>query len=436
MKKLFNIEIKETISDIFEIEAESSEEAEYLAEKGYYNGVYILDGLNEQKREFNCSDINSPRYMSNQRKEQILTELFDYVLEHCEDEKNYYRALKNNIQLSEDEITLLGIDVKRELIEITPLQDSEIKFENELLNKDDEISAYIPLSNIDPFEKFALEKKEGFEYNMYLHYYKYGNKSIITIKEQDDSDNVIYEYETSIVEHEMIRNKLDEYCKSQYNQSINEFMNDKKRRVNMKNKLTLISLVCIGGDNDTMMYDTVIEYQGKKWNIEVDKSWDDRKGKYLWKIETDLKLNYDTKKAIIENISKDMPSICSDIEPKKYNTVIISENKEKTLKGWYESYKKDLTDYLHIGDKVDRNLIDNLIDSLPPITLNGEIVQIGGAYSSDNEGRATYITFATEKPFGDWYYKGACIKGETINREYEFEEFELDDEINEIEESR
>ena len=39
----------------------------------------------------------------------------------------------------------------------------------------------------------------------------------------------------------------------------------------MKSKLTLISSVCIGGFNDTLMYDTVVEYQGKKWNIEVDK---------------------------------------------------------------------------------------------------------------------------------------------------------------------
>lgn len=38
----------------------------------------------------------------------------------------------------------------------------------------------------------------------------------------------------------------------------------------MKNKLTLISSVCIGGFNDTMMYDTVIEYLGETINREYE----------------------------------------------------------------------------------------------------------------------------------------------------------------------
>lgn len=204
----------------------------------------------------------------------------------------------------------------------------------------------------------------------------------------------------------------------------------------MNNKLTLISSVCIGGFSDTMVYNTLIEYQGKIWNIEVDKVWDNNKKKDLWKMETDLKLNYDTKKAIIKNISQDMPSIYYDVEPKQYNIDIFIEDKIKSLQGWNESEAKTLMDYLHIGDKVDRKLIDNLIDSLPPITLNGEIVQIGGAYSSDNKGRTTYITFARERPFGDWCYKGACIKGETINKEYEFEWFDVTDKSVQIEENR
>lgn len=157
---MFNIEIKETISDIVEIEAESSEEAEYLAEKGFYDGDYILDGLNEQKRNFSCIDINSSMYMSNQRKEQIVTELLDYVFEHCKDEKDYYRVLKNIIGLNENEMTLLGIDVTRQLKAVTLLQDSEIEFEDEILDENDTINAYIPLYSIDPFEKFELEKKK------------------------------------------------------------------------------------------------------------------------------------------------------------------------------------------------------------------------------------------------------------------------------------
>lgn len=84
-----------------------------------------------------------------------------------------------------------------------------------------------------------------------------------------------------------------------------------------------------------------------------------------------------------------------------------------------------LTDYLKIGDKVDKKFLDYLIDELPPRTLTGEIVQIGGAYSSDKYGRNTYITFATETPFGSWYYKGSCLPGQIVNEERSFEEFDM-----------
>lgn len=203
----------------------------------------------------------------------------------------------------------------------------------------------------------------------------------------------------------------------------------------MKNKLTLISSVCIGGYNDTLMYDTLIEYQDKKWNIEVDKFWDNAKEKDLWKIETDLKLNYETKKTIIENISKNIPSLYSEVEPKQYNIDILIEDKVKSLQGWNESTAKTLMDYLHIGDKVDKSMADYFVES-NPIICNGELVQLGGAYSSDIKGRATYLTIARDEPFGDWIYKGACLKGETINKEYEFEAFDVTDTSLEIEEEK
>lgn len=226
MKKNFKIEIKETISNIFEIEAENSSEAEYLAEKGYYVGNYILDGLNEQERDISFVDIDSTRYISDERKESIFWELIDYVSEHTIDEKDYYNALKNIIGLKDNEMTELGIDVKRQLIEITPLQTSEIEFEDELIIEDEDrrINAYIPLYNIDIFEKFVLKEQEGFEYNMYLDYYTTENKSIITIIEKDDTKYIVYEYEASIEENEMLKEKLNDYCKLRNNQSIEEFM--------------------------------------------------------------------------------------------------------------------------------------------------------------------------------------------------------------------
>lgn len=146
-----------------------------------------------------------------------------------------------------------------------------------------------------------------------------------------------------------------------------------------------------------------------------------------------MKLNYDTKKAIIENISRDIPSTKSDVEPKQYNIDILVEDKIKSIKGWYESNVETLEDYLHIGDVVDQTMVDYFVES-NPIICNGEIVQLGGACSGDIKGRNTYLTIARDVPFGEWLYKGACLRGEKINKEYEFEIFEVDNKEIEIEE--
>ncbi len=110
MKKLFNIEIKEVLKDTFEIEAENREQAEYLAEKGYYDGDYILDGIEPETRELSFNDINDPNYISDKRKDEIFDELIDYVFEHTYDDKDFYNALKNIIGLTDNEICKLGIE--------------------------------------------------------------------------------------------------------------------------------------------------------------------------------------------------------------------------------------------------------------------------------------------------------------------------------------
>lgn len=190
----------------------------------------------------------------------------------------------------------------------------------------------------------------------------------------------------------------------------------------------------MGSFNDTMVYDAVIEYLDKKVDIEIDKFWDSSREKDLWKIQTDLNLNYDTKKAIIEIISKDMPEIFSDIKPKEYNIEIQVENNIKSIQGWKDSEAEYLNDYLHIGDKVDQSIVDYFINTLPPVVWNSGIVQMGEPYSSDFNGKATYLTIAKDELFGDWIYKGACLEKETINKEYEFETFDLTNTDNELEE--
>ena len=229
MKKLYKIEIKETISDIVEIEAESSSEAEYEAGEEYYDGKHILDGVYPQNKELICKDIESPSYISEERKEEIFNELIDYVCEHTVDEKDFYNALKNIIGLTNEEMTALDIEVTRELIAIEPIKSEEIVFEDGVLINDDcSLNAYVPLYYIDIFKKFNINEKENVEYNLYLNYYKDKDKSIISIIEKNEKRDIEYQYETSDSENRMLKEKLNKYCIDISGQTIEEFCKEKE----------------------------------------------------------------------------------------------------------------------------------------------------------------------------------------------------------------
>lgn len=229
MKKLYKIEIKETISDIVEIEAESSIEAEEEASEEFYDGKHILDGIYPQNREVTCIDVESPSYISEKRKEEIFDELIDYVSEHTVDEKDFYNALKNIIGLTNEEMTTLGIEVTRELIAIEPLKDEEIVFEDGVLISDDRsLNAYIPLYYIDIFKKFNIQEKENVEYNLYLNYYKDEDKSIISIIEKNEKRDIEYQYEASGPENNMLKEKLNKYCIETSGQTIEEYFEEEE----------------------------------------------------------------------------------------------------------------------------------------------------------------------------------------------------------------
>lgn len=229
MKKKFYVEIKEVIQDTFEIEADSSEQAEYLAEKGYYDGKLILDKVDAEKAEISFTDINGLRYMSDSRKQEILDELINYVSEHTIDEKDFYNSLKDIIGLSNNEITQLGIEVKRELETATPLLESEIVFEDELIFNDKEIiNAYIPLYYIDIFEKFGIEELEDSEYNLYLDYDIGTEETKISLIEKNDNQYIEYEYNPSNQECNMLRKKLNEYCITEFNQTLEEMIEEER----------------------------------------------------------------------------------------------------------------------------------------------------------------------------------------------------------------
>ena len=226
MKKIFNIEVKETIKDTFEIEADNLKEAEYLAEKGYYDAKYVLDNVNAEYRKLSFADINSPHYMSDDRMREIFSELLDYVYEHTENQKDYYQTLKYIIGLEENEITELGIDVERILDAESPIEQNEINLEDDIMVMDEFIRACVSLDYIDVFKKFDIEMKNENEYNLFLDYDTKNKTCKLIIAEKWDDMNITYEYVSNDSENKMLIKKLEDYCKSTINMSLEELMEE------------------------------------------------------------------------------------------------------------------------------------------------------------------------------------------------------------------
>ena len=97
-------------------------------------------------------------------------------------------------------------------------------------------------------------------------------------------------------------------------------------------------------------------------------------------------------------------------------------NEIKTLDGWYRfsdrTGKESIYDYLHKGDIVSEDIVDNFMDMLPPRAMSYGYLQVGETYSHvydiDHRLRPTYMTFA--KCDGVWRYYGNCFVYETIDR--------------------
>ena len=91
----------------------------------------------------------------------------------------------------------------------------------------------------------------------------------------------------------------------------------------------------------------------------------------------------------------------------------------KTLKGWQESGLRTFKEYCFPGDKVDDDMVQHFVDSVPPILMLTSCTQGGEAYSlaADESGgyKSTYITFH-DLGGGYWQFDGYCFYKENVNR--------------------
>jgi len=91
----------------------------------------------------------------------------------------------------------------------------------------------------------------------------------------------------------------------------------------------------------------------------------------------------------------------------------------KTSVKTYEEWDKDLSEYLDIGDLVDKEMVNYFVETLPPACNRSDLIQIGEPYShkedpEDGKWKGTYATLC-KTPEG-WRYAGHCFRGKKINQ--------------------
>lgn len=92
----------------------------------------------------------------------------------------------------------------------------------------------------------------------------------------------------------------------------------------------------------------------------------------------------------------------------------IHEGKKVYNTDWYYG-----TDALFIGDYVEEDIVDDLINMLPPACMRSDCSQLGEAadHKVDENGK-TRATYATFKKIAEhtWEYCGNCFRGENVAR--------------------
>lgn len=81
-------------------------------------------------------------------------------------------------------------------------------------------------------------------------------------------------------------------------------------------------------------------------------------------------------------------------------------------KDWYYG-----TDALEVGDLVEQEIVDDIINCLPPVCMRNDCVQLGepASHKKDANGnfKATYATFKKVSE-NTWEYCGNCCRGENV----------------------
>lgn len=87
------------------------------------------------------------------------------------------------------------------------------------------------------------------------------------------------------------------------------------------NNIIVISARCVGGYNDTMVYNATVNVDGNNQTCTLERhSHDMQETSETWEISSKNNFTEDERKQIIKVISKNPPSIFSDFPPKIYDS--------------------------------------------------------------------------------------------------------------------
>lgn len=88
---------------------------------------------------------------------------------------------------------------------------------------------------------------------------------------------------------------------------------------------------------------------------------------------------------------------------------------------WHNSKTTYFDDFFKAGDLVSEDIVNDFLNSVPPVTHYETFIQAGEPYgarfdSEDNKWKETYTTF--EREAAHWIYKGNCFKNKNIDQTY------------------
>ena len=237
-------------------------------------------------------------------------------------------------------------------------------------------------------------------------------------------DEKIITFETLIRHNEIGERSIERsspYTLKSLEKNLKEKVEEYEKELNNK-KIRVISGKCMGGINDTLIYEININYKGIEDVIDVNCSFNHKLEKNIWYVSSSkLDISIKDRYNIIEVISSNPPSIMSDVESKVYNIDLqegITSTNFKELVEIEDQFSKSN----NIKNK------DNIYREITRCAYFLNNIDDENAKKTKNEKKINYPEWATKEIIElikRWYEVQKNIDYQVVNNK-NFEENEYD----------